>query len=213
MNIEIWEKMMEIEGRKEHSYAAATYKDLPTLREIEKILNEKLQAEHPCDRDTLVDSIFAVRFLGSAYESMWRIAYAVKYYKWLLELQVDLYTRFQEHDKQCADDYYTALRARNYYTADDCADLVELAKKLLSDNKRKQTEIQVFEHFHPLKHDPVELTDEYLGVIDEVEKIMDEKDAKKLHPFTQAELFQALLCERGVEWKSLMELNPGIHFD
>ena len=80
---------------------------------------------------------------------MWRIAYAVKYYKWLLELQVDLYTRFQEHDKQCADDYYTALRARNYYEPDDCADLVELAKKLLVDKSRTKTETQVFEYFHP----------------------------------------------------------------
>jgi len=207
------ELIKEIEARKEHANAAATYRDIPALQEIEKLVREQLASEEPYDHDTLTDSIFAVRYIGMAYETMWRIAYAVKYHKWLLELQLILYRRFREKDKECADDYYTALRARNYYHADTCSDLTEIASQLLPDKKRREIEKQVLENFHPLKHDPVELTDEYLSVIDEVEQYMDKEEIKRLHQFHRNELFQKLLRERGVEWRPITELNPGWHFD
>ena len=69
-----------------------------------------------------------MRYLGTAYEYMWRIAYATGYYKRLLQLQAELFKRFGENDENCNDDYYVALRTRNYYGKDSCDDLVELAK-------------------------------------------------------------------------------------
>lgn len=209
----ILELIKEIEARKKHSNAATTYKDVPALQEIEGIVKEQMPSESPCDRDTLVDSIFAVRYLGNAYESMWRIAYANKYYKWLFDIHLELYRRFGEKDRELADDYYTALRARNYYGKDECDDLSEIAKELLSDMKRMNIEKQILEDFHPLKHDPVELTDEYLAVIDEVDRLMDVLENKSVHSFVRNERFQALLLQYGIKWEPMTSLNPGWHFD
>lgn len=209
----ILELIKEIEARKEHSNATTTYKDVPALQEIDKIVKEQMALEQPCDCDTLIDSIFAVRYLGSAYESMWRIAYANKYHKWLFDIHLDLYQRFGEKDKELADDYYTALRARNYYGKDDCSDLIEVAKELLPDKKRLDIEKQILEDFHPLKHDPVELTDKYLAVIDEVDQRMDIPENKNIHSFLWNERFQALLQQYGIEWEPMTSLNPGWHFD
>jgi len=209
----IIELFREIESRKEHPNAAMTYKDVPALKEIENIITKKLAAETPYDRDTLVDSIAAVRYLGSAYEYMWRIAYAVKHYDHLMKLHLDLFRRFGERDENCNDDYYSSLRARNYYGKDLCDDLKEIAKELLPENDRTKIETQIFSEFHPLKHDPVELTDKYLSVIDEIERRMDTDEIKKMHSFTKSRLFGQLLLEYGIEWKSVTSLNPGCHFD
>ena len=209
----IMELMKEIASRKEHSNAATTYKDVPALQEIDKIIKEQMALEVPCDRDTLVDTIFAVRYLGSAYESMWRIVYANEYYKQLFELHFDLYRRFGEKDEELADDYYIALRARNYYGKDECSDLIELAKEILPVKKRLDIEKQILEDYHPLKHDPVELTEQYLAVIDEVERRMDIPKNKNIHPFVWNERFQALLQQYGIEWLPITSLNPGWHFD
>lgn len=209
----IMELMKEIEARKEHSNAATTYKDVPALQEIDKIVKEQLALQEPCDRDTLIDSIFAFRYLGNAYESMWRIAHANKYYKQLFDIHLELCRRFSEKDKELADDYYIALRARNYYGKDECSDLIEVAKELLPDKKRLDIEKQILEDFHPLKHDPVELTDKYLAVIDEVDRRMDIPENKNVHPFVWNERFQILLQQYGIEWEPMTSLNPGWHFD
>ncbi len=208
----IIELIKEIESRKEHPNAAATYKDVPALQEVDRIINAQLTVQ-PCDRDTLVDSIGAMRYLGTAYEHMWRIPYAIRYYKRLLELQAELLSRFGKNDENCKDDYYTALRARNYYGKDGCDDLVELAKKLLPEDKRKEVEKEIFEDFRPLKHDPVELTPMYLSVIDEVERRMDTDEVKNMHHFQRSDVFRQLLREYGIEWRPVTLLNPGVRFD
>ena len=209
----ILELIKETELRKEHPNAAATYKDVPALKEIDKSVREQMAAEQPCDRSTLIDSIFAVRYLGNTYESMWRIAYANKYYSQLFDIHYELYRRFGEKDRELADDYYTALRARNYYGKDECRDLTETAKELLPEKKRLNIEKQIFEDFHPLRHDPVELTDKYLEVIDEVERLMDTPEYKNVHPFVKNERFKELLHQCGIEWEPMTSLNPGWHFD
>ncbi len=208
----ITELVREIESRKEHSNAAATYKDVPALREIDRIVNAQLDIKTP-DCDTLEDSIGAMRYLGNSYEYMWRIAYANQYYKKLLELQAELFRRFDRIDEEIRNDYYVALRARNYYGPDRCDDLVETAKELLSEDERKKIEKKIFEDFHPLKHDPVELTKPYLSVIDKVEQLMDTEEIKSMHHFQRNDVFRGLLREYGVEWRPMTELNPGVHFD
>ncbi|MBQ9745805.1 MAG: hypothetical protein IJW21_03185 [Clostridia bacterium] len=209
----IIELIKEIEARKAHKNAAATYRDVPALKEIDGIVNAQLARETPCDRHTLADSIFAFRYLGVAYEGMGRVAYAVEYYKKLLELQRELLVRFSEADERCADDYYTALRARNYYNDDACADLAGIAAELLPPNKREDIEKRVLELCRPLRHDPVELTDEYLAVIDEVERRMEAEGGGKAHPLAWNERFRTLLKEYGVEWRPMSEFNRGWHFD
>ncbi len=209
----IIELIQGIESRKEHSNAAPTYNDVPALQEIDKIVNEQLSNEETYDVDTVLDCIFAVRYLANSYESMWRIVYAVKYYNTLIKLHFDLHSRFGKKEDECSDDYYCALRARNYYNPDKCTDLTELAKEFLSEKKRNKIEKEVLEDYHPLKHDPVELTDEYLAVIDEIEKAMDTEEVKKLHPFQRNDLFQEMLRKRGIEWRTITEMNPNMLFN
>ena len=120
---------------------------------------------------------------------------------------------FLGHAPLGKDDYYIALRARNYYGKDSCDDLVELAKKLLPEDKRKEVEKEIFEDFHPLKHDPVELTPMYLSVIDEVERRMDTDEVKNMHHFQRSDVFRQLLREYGIEWRPVTLLNPGVRFD
>ncbi|MBP3321103.1 MAG: hypothetical protein J6M12_02005 [Clostridia bacterium] len=208
----ITELIKEIESRKEHPNAAPTYKDVPALQEIDLIVNEQLPLQL-FDRDMLEDGIGVMRYLGTSYEHMWRIPYAIRCYKRLLELQVELLSRFGENDENSKDDYYIALRARNYYGKDSCEDLARLAKKLLPEDKRKEVEKQILEDFRPLKHDPVELTPIYLSVIDEVERRMDTDEVKNMHHFQRSDVRRRLLREYGIEWRPVTLLNPGVRFD
>ncbi|MBQ2988101.1 MAG: hypothetical protein IJD59_03260 [Clostridia bacterium] len=206
----ISERIREIESRKPHPYAAATYKDIPALREIGEITEGLLRLS---DRGALLDGIIAARYLRDSYESMWRIAYTAEYDKKLLNLQADLFRRFGARDGDRRDDYYKALRARNYYGRDTCEDLRQTAAVFLSEDERGRIEKQIFSDFHPLKHDPVELTEAYLSVIDEVERRMDTEEIQKMHGFQRSALFARLLKEYGVEWQSMTALNPGVYFD
>lgn len=209
----IQELLNEIENRKEHENAPMTYKDVHALQELDMIVKNEMETIEDCDHETLVDSIFIIRYLASAYESMWRIKYANHYYLQLMKLHVVLYKRFQIFDQEVADDYYRALRARNYYGKDLCLDLVALGKDLIPEKKRINIEEQILEDYHPLKHDPIELTDAYLAVIDEVEHRMDTIENKNIHPFIWNQRFQALLKEYGIQWEPITTLNPGWHFD
>ncbi len=200
-----------IENRKAHPNAAATYQDIPALQEIDRIVKAQLASEQPHDRDTLSDSIFAVRYLASAYESMWRIACVHPCHIWLFQLHLELYRGFQVIDEELADDYYAALRARNYYGRDDCPDLAAMAKELLPDRKRLEIEESVLVHNRPLQHDPVELTDAYLAVIDEVDRRMAAMGPVP-HPLAWNQRFQELLREYGVDWEPMSSFNPGWQF-
>lgn len=202
-----------VELTKEHEFAAATYRDLPALKELDQIVRQQLAQEQPCDQDTLEDSIFAVRYLGDAYESMWRIAYAETYYQWLFTLYQELYQRFGEKKAKFEDDFYIAMRIRNYYQKDDCEDLLQIAKEIIGNEQALKIQKRILEDFHPLKHDSVELSEAYLSVIDAVEQEIDQEYQGTLHPFEWNQVFQKKMLERGIEWHSIIELNPGYRFD
>ncbi|MGN0114154.1 MAG: hypothetical protein ACI396_02390, partial [Acutalibacteraceae bacterium] len=208
----IAELIQEIEARKEHEYAAPTYKDSAALAEIAGIVNAQLDTQQTWDEDALCNSILAVRYLAEEYKKMWRCAVSVRYYNKLIELTAMLADIFSVTQEISSDDYYSALRARNYYSHDDCADLSELAAKFLSDDKRRQIESDVFARYPDIKYDSVELSDKYLSVIDEVERRMYELSADKMHGLEQAGLKAKLLSEYGIHWRSVMELNPNMHF-
>ena len=64
-----------------------------------------------------------------------------------------------------------------------------------------------------LVRDSVELSEEYLAVIDEVERLLEEECGENAHPFETAQAKARLLSERGILWRSEMQLNPGVLFD
>ena len=181
--------IQSVESHKEHPYAAPTYRDTPALQELDAMVHGKLEAEPERDQDTLEDSIIVLRFLSESYMKQWKIRYAQHRYKELLELETELYSRFDIRDENCGQDYHQALAAR------------------------KQTEQQVFQQYPGLKHDPVELTDAYLSVIDEVERRIAEADPAPVHPMERSIRRAELLREYGVIWQSEIQLNPRVHFD
>lgn len=203
----------EIESRKAHRYAAPTYKDTAALLQIAEIVETQLETEQSWDENTLENSILSVRYLANSYEKMWRCALSVKYYNMLIRLlsiQAEIYSKTEEDS---FDDYYSALRARNYYSHDSCDDLSEFADKFLTNEEKRKIENEIFSAKSGLKHDSIELSEKYLTVIDKVESRIDESDTGIMHNFERIKLKKQLLKEYGINWKSEIELNPNVRFD
>lgn len=129
----------EIEARKEHEFAAPTYRDAAALAEIRQTVFDQLESEHEHDRDTVEDSIAVLRYLAENYENMGRTACALPLRKKVLELDAELAARFKNREG-IESDYYYALKARNRYGRDECADLREIAAGLLPLDKQIQIE-------------------------------------------------------------------------
>lgn len=125
----------EIEARKEHEFAAPTYRDAAALAEIRQTVFNQLESEHEHDRDTVEDSIAVLRYLAENYENMGRTACALPLRKKVLELDAEFAARFgnseafvDENTEEASavregieSDYYCALKARNRYGRDECA--------------------------------------------------------------------------------------------
>ena len=185
----------EIEARKEHEFAAPTYRDAAALAEIRQTVFNQLESEHEHDRDTVEDSIAVLRYLAENYENMGRTACALPLRKKVLELDAELAARF-ENREGIESDYYCALKAG-----------------LLPLDKQIQIEKNVFKNYPMLVRDRVELSEEYLAVIDEVERLLEEECGENAHPLETAQAKARLLSERGILWRSEMQLNPGVLFD
>ena len=123
------ELLGEIEGRKEHEYAAATYKDVPALKEIVRLVEEQLAGDS--DESTYVDSIAVLGYVADRYDSLGRYAVSAKFYNQILTLALTLKQQYGT-DTDGIDGYlYAALQARNFYIDDDCDDLVLCRSQIL----------------------------------------------------------------------------------
>ena len=103
----------EIEARKEHEFAAPTYRDAAALAEIRQTVFNQLESEREHDRDTVEDSIAVLRYLAENYENMGRTACALPLRKKVLELDAELAARFKNREG-IESDYYCCL----LYTSD-----------------------------------------------------------------------------------------------
>ena len=202
----------EIEGRKEHEYAAATYKDIPGLKEIVRLVEEQLAFS---DESTLVDSIAVLGYVADRYDSLGRYAVSAKFYNQILTLALTLKQQYGT-DTDGIDGYlYAALQARNFYIDDDCDDLAGIATELMNAGDVERIVNERKERRRSLKHDPVEMTEEYLAVIDEIE----EKVEKSRRAFGHGSCFEvwslkkSYLLEHDIEWHTPAELNPRVLFD
>lgn len=202
----------EIEGRKEHAYAAPTYLDSPALAEMSAIVAGNTEESE----DVLEDKITVLDYLTDCYDDMGRTGISVKLYGQLLEAYAQLAQKrelSEEEKENLKNTFYCAVLARNRYIKDDCEDLVQFVSQLIGDEKVKHCKKAVTERIRILpKLDPVELTDEYLAVIDEVERKVDERcETKICHEYWMRK--ESVLREYGIEWRSPASLNPKIMFD
>ncbi len=205
--------LKEIQGRKEHASVAATYRDVPALKEIRQTVDEQLKTDR--ESDTLTDSIAVLKFLAEAYESMGRASVAAKLYGDVLVLAAELKQTYGKESDDIQDIFCSALRARNVYVDDDCEDITASARILLpEENVRKMRDARM-KHRRSLRREPVEMTEEYLSVIDRVEEKV-EKNRKTRGCGSCHEVWSLMrryLAEYGVTWRSPTEMNPSVLFD
>ena len=204
-----------IEKNGDYNAYELTYQAVPHLLETEEIVEAQLASESPYDKVTLLDSATIMRYLAEAYDRLGRFAVSVRYYKKAVELAATLYTMYGEEMQDSSGMIYNALKARNYYVDDDCEDIREQALVFISTDIVDDVFDTVMKRRRNLKHDPVEMTEEYLAVIDEVDEKIEKN--REYRGFGSCHHVWSLktdyLAEKGIEWKSPVVLNPRVKFD
>ena len=204
-----------IEKNGDYSAYELTYLAVPYLRETEEIVEAQLALESPYDKVTLLDSATIMRYLAEAYDRLGRFAVSVHYYKRAIELAATLYTMYGEEMQDSSGMIYNALKARNYYVDDDCEDIREQALVFIPKDIVDDVFDTVMNRRRNLKHDPVEMTEEYLAVIDEIDEKIEKN--REYRGFGSCHHVWSLktdyLAEKGIEWKSPVVLNPRVRFD
>lgn len=140
----------------------------------------------------------------------------MKFYTLQLQAHTEL-MKLREYDIEDMEGFencfYLAVKARNYYEPDDCSDLVAIVSGSLSDERIRELLLSAQESRRGLiKNDPVEKTEEYLAVIDEVEERID-KDKTMDFCMEYWNLKAEYLFEHGIIWRSPAQINPGVMFD
>ena len=162
--------------------------------------------------DLLFVSESVAEELGAAYEEADRMPYAADCYSLALRLMAELVRRFGGCSGQTAPVLVKAVRARNYYSDDDCPDLHRCASVCIGDAADDVMDIALSER-RVLNHDPVESEPAYLAVIDAVEEEMETRFFTQTLPLDeQWAVKKRLLNEKGIRWRSPADCNPAIHF-
>ena len=204
-----------IEKNSDYNAYELTYLAVPYLRETEEIVEAQLASESPYDKVTLLDSATIMRYLAEAYDRLGRFAVSVRYYNRAIELAAKLYTMYGEEVKDSSGMIYNALKARNYYVDDDSEDIREQALVFIPKDIVDDVFDTVMNRRRNLRHDPVEMTEEYLAVIDEVDEKIEKN--REYRGFGSCHHVWSLktdyLAEKGIEWKSPVVLNPRVRFD
>ena len=204
-----------IEKNGDYNAYELTYQAVPYLKETEEIVEAQLASESPYDKVTLLDSATIMRYLAEAYDRLGRFAVSVRYYNRAIELAAKLYTMYGEEMQDSSGVIYNALKARNYYVDDDCEDIREQALVFIPKDIVDDVFDTVMKRRRNLKHDPVEMTEEYLTVIDEVDEKIEKNRTQR--GFGSCHHVWSLktdyLAEKGIEWKSPVVLNPRVRFD
>ena len=204
-----------IEKNSDYNAYELTYQAVPYLKETEEIVEAQLASESPYDKVTLLDSATIMRYLAEAYDRLGRFAVSVRYYNRAIELAAKLYTMYGEEVKDSSGMIYNALKARNYYVDDDSEDIREQALVFISTDIVDDVFDTVMNRRRNLRHDPVEMTEEYLAVIDEVDEKIEKN--REYRGFGSCHHVWSLktdyLAEKGIEWKSPVVLNPRVRFD
>ena len=192
-----------------------TYQSVPYLKETDEIVKTQLASEEPYEKVTLLDSATIMRYLAEAYDRLGRFAVSVRYYKRAIELAAKLYTMYGEEMQDSSGMIYNALKARNYYVDDDSEDIREQALVFIPKDIVDDVFDTVMNRRRNLKHDPVEMTEEYLAVIDEVDEKIEKN--REYRGFGSCHHVWALktdyLAEKGIKWRSPDVLNPKVRFD
>ena len=200
-----------INGRKSEDNTAATYKDSKDLKELIVLLSDYENEE----LTNLMEIHRGFEFVSLSYESMGRFSVGAIYRLETLKIAKHIFVRFGLKTDTRIENLNYVLRDRNYYIDDDCLDVKELVKDLIDDSQIEKSFNYIYSRRRSLKHDPIEMSQEYLDVIDEVEEKI-EKNRTIYGMGACHEIWHLkfiYLMEKGIEWHSPVMLNPRVRFD
>ena len=198
-----------------------TYRSVPYLKELDNIVKSELEIEGHCDKkEVLWGTAKIIGYLADAYRILGRPSVVAQYYRQLFKLAATLFEIYGEKilvdSKEALD---TALEASNCYIYDDCEDLRKLAMVFMSKDTVDAVFNKVMNDRGEILRDPVEMTEEYLSVIDEIEEKIDKNPRANecrgrmgyCHYYWA--LKSGYLREKGIIWRSPSELNRKVIFD
>jgi len=204
----------EINQRKEgRDSVAATFRDTPLLKQFAALIENGLDEE----KESLLLAFNGYLFLSEQYTSLGRFSISADYLFRALLTAVNLWDKRSIKQKEISDVIYRLLRDRNFYIDDDCNDVLEVLNKtsLLDKDSIDKMFKERMNRRRNLKNDPVEMSKEYLDVIDEVEEEIEKN--RKCYGMGSCHEYWALkerfLIEKGIKWKSPAILNPRVMFD
>ena len=158
---------------------------------------------------------------GSSYLSS-RRKLAAKYYEKAFDCECAAFEKYNGSEDAVLDRLYNAVVARNNIADDECTDLKSRAKKYVSSDKVNSVVKEAIRTGRDrYLYDKVELTQEYLDVIDKVEErvynhLCNESggklDVKKMFPHRYWREKKRFLKAAGIDWKTPAEMNPGTRF-
>ena len=206
-NDRVFDIVSEIEERHKEAEEGFSYKDSAKIKELADIADEWQKGNALATDKAAINA-----YLGKAYERMGRVYPAAKRYTLAVEFFAEAFLSDEKSREAFSKTLPLAVKCRNYYEDDDCADLRVLAEKVLG----KEFDFSfLLSHCRALKHDPIEKTEKYLAVIDEVDEKVS-KNRTVYGPGACHEMWNLkarFLAERGITWNSPATLNPSVRFD
>ena len=205
-NLRIVELFQQIRQRQECDNEHTNYKDAHALHEMATLIRPYIAKMEEVDADTLVDLVAVCRFLGESYQEMLRGTYAAEFF-------TAAFLAAARNGNEDEDLLHNAVKTRNWYIDDACEDLKQAACRVMDVVKAETIIAKSCKR--TLKRDPVEMTPEYLAVIDEVEK----KVAENMTTHGRGScherwsLTREFLEEKDIQWRSQGVMNPGWRFD
>ena len=187
------------------------------VNQIYEIIGENVTE----DKDALLWGYKKYLITGEMYIDIHRHLKMAECYKKALEIRIQLFREYhflipkEVSKRSFANIVLNILMLRNYYLNDDCDDIYQLAKKSrLITRADLDALFQSLENIQKrhLNKDPIEESDEYLAVIDEVNakarKNMKHHGMGSCHEFWY--LKSKYLEEKGIRWRSPAVLNPSV---
>ena len=190
------------------AYRSASRRDTKSLSEIAEILSASSDL-------TDAERAGMYRFLGECIREMCRYGMAAAYYGKAVKYAAAAWDAPLR--KALESDIFLAAKLRNMYyeISDACGDLIETAAPLIGKERAEQL-VQDGISAVLLRYDPVENTEDYLAINDDIEAQIDAQLGTGYYMGKCYEIWalkQRLLADFGIVWRSPSVLNPGMMFD
>lgn len=222
-NDEIEEKVIELKKIIDNSnpFGMVTYRDSKNLKELYKIVLPFLE-NNEINHDELIKLTNILIYIAIKYDRMKRPGQSIRIYYNVLNCFSILFNKYKEKYMGNSSLFNTNLNyiniirktieARKSFYNWNLDEIVSICKTFLNEEEIEKYIYLESKSIIITLNDPIEMTDEYLNIIDEVEpKINEEYDKLPNLGFGMIhfywEIKKRILEEYGIKWRSPKELN------